>query len=423
MSMNLAEVLQGELIKALGCTEPIAISYAAAAARDLLPADDPERLNARVIAHCSSNVIKNAKSVYVPMTHGLRGIEAAALIGYIAGDANKKLEVLTSANPEDMAKTRELIAQGVCTVKALETPHKLDILIELLTPSHRAAARVTDQHTNLTYLALDDEVFLDNVSEEAADAGVGELGVSLDDVYDYAMNCPLEDVRPLLESQMSINTAIAAEGLDADYGVRMGRTWLEVHGDGIEARAIAKAAAGSDARMSGCELPVVINSGSGNQGLTASVPVIEYAQELGVSEEKLYRALCLSNLLAIMQKRKIGRLSAYCGAVNAAAGAAAAIAYLQDLPREKSFQAMEFVLGTMSGLICDGAKASCAAKIAMSLQSAIMGVKLAQNNIGYLAGDGIIKASPDKTVDGVAELAKEGMRQTDDVIVEIMLDD
>ncbi len=417
----LTKILKEELVPALGCTEPIAIAFAAAKARELL-----QEPFAKAEILCSNNVIKNAKSVYVPMTRGLKGIPAAALIGIYGGDASLGLEVLTKVNDEALARTRAGLKAGLVQLRQLETPHKLDIVAVLTGVNGRLVqVRVTGQHTHVAQIIVNGvEVYSDPAdSEDETGLGMTEGIFGLDEAFEFALSGDLDGILPLLEKQIENNHRIAEEGLKNAYGIGAGNTMLNFLGDNVAARAVAKAAAGSDARMGGCELPVVINSGSGNQGMTASLPIIEFAQAMGASQERLYRALTLSNLVAIYQKTKIGRLSAYCGAVNAAAGAAAGLTYLAGGSKAQCGYAMEYVLGTISGLVCDGAKASCASKVAISVQTAVIGSDLALQDRHYQAGDGLIKKTTQETIGGVIKLAKVGMKTTDEVIMQVMLHD
>lgn len=416
--MHLDMILREELVQALGCTEPIAIAFAAANLRKILKLQPSELTFFNIL--CSTNIIKNAKSVYVPMTNGLKGIQAAAAIGFVGGDPSLGLQVLSPVTAEDIEQTTIFLEKPIFNVNALETPFKLDIFLLAGNEEHSAEVRITQKHDHLTFMRKNQEILLDVFAECKLEDEV-EVSLSLDEIYTYAINADLSNVQDLFDRQIACNVAISDEGLRERYGVNIGQNWLRLYGREVASRAVARAAAGSDARMSGCDLPVVINSGSGNQGMTVSLPVWEYAQELNSSSEQLYRALALANLIAIYQKRNIGRLSAFCGVVNAASGAAAAIAYLRGGTKEQIFKSMEYVLGTMSGMVCDGAKASCASKIAMSVQSAVVGADLSLSSVGYLSGDGLIQESPTLTVDSIIRLAKEGMRTTDEIIIREML--
>lgn len=411
----MVEILKRELVPALGCTEPIAIAYAAASAKAVLGCM-PEEL----LVECSGNIIKNAKGVVVPMTKNLKGIEAAALVGMLGGDPNKKLEVLTTVKKEDLDRTKELLAKGFCKVKLLDTNEKLHIRMHMRADHDNVSVELRHTHTGLCKTVKNGEIIFEAeiLTEETDSFDYGILNIT--DILEFADIVPLEQVKDILKRQIEYNTGIAKEGLQHSYGANVGATLLEAYGDDVKIRAKAMPAAGSDARMNGCEMPVIINSGSGNQGMTVSLPVIEFAKALDSGEEKLLRALCISNLTAIYQKSEIGRLSAYCGAVSAAAGAGAGIMYLYGGSRAQIVQTITNTLANVSGIVCDGAKSSCAAKIATSVDSAILSVMMSLRGKGFLSGEGIVKDTIQKTVDGVVELAKEGMKETDEVILKIM---
>ncbi len=416
---RLTALLKSELVPALGCTEPIAIAFTAAKARELLGENV-----ASVVVQCSSNIIKNAKSVYVPRTNGLKGIAAAALIGIYGGDASLGLEVLSTVTDESIQEVNHILDSGICDVVQLESQNNLDIIVELEGISgHTSSARVTGEHTNLTQLIKNGQIIFSKDFSALADEDDSNSlhDISFHDLFEYAQTVDLKEVEAIITRQIDYNTRISAEGIEKDYGINAGSTALSLLGDTVDGRAVAMPAAGSDARMGGSELPVIINSGSGNQGLTASLPIVEYAKSLGTSKDTLYRALVLSNLVAIYQRSKIGRLSAYCGVVNAAAGASAGLTYLRNGEEQQIGYAVEYVLGTLSGMICDGAKASCASKIASSVQCALMGSKLSLRDHHFLSGDGIIKSSTGETIDNVAKLGREGMQETDKLILKIML--
>lgn len=415
---HIEKTLREELVPALGCTEPIALAYAGAKGKELL-GTMPDKIQ----IECSINIIKNVKSVYVPKTGGLKGIESAVLAGVVGGDASKKLEVLNSFTEEDAIRVKELLETNMVSVSKLDTPLKLDFIVKLKKDDREVLVRISNAHTHISKLIIDGETVHDSLAEDMKFADEDSRSLELTEIVDYALNGDISNVEDVIEQQIKLNKAISAEGLRNPYGMQIGSSWRELHDDTVENRAISLAAAGSDARMAGCDLPVVINSGSGNQGVTASMPVIAYAEEIGASDEKLKRALILSNLLALYQKENIGKLSAYCGVVNAASGSAAAICWLLGGNREQFLAAMEYVLGTLSGMICDGAKASCASKIAASIQTAILGAKLSLQNTKFSGGDGIIKSSPKATVDSVVRLARDGLKETDNVIVDIMLQD
>lgn len=421
------QILKEELIPAMGCTEPIAIAYAAARAREVL-GREPDRV--RIGA--SSNIIKNVKSVIVPNTGGMKGIEAAAAAGIVAGRAERKLEVLSQVSAGEKQAMRTFLASVPVAVEAVDEGIVFDIIVALHRGDDSAVVRLSHYHTNIVYIRKNDEVLLDNTGQEVlagcSDAeSSGEQGLTdrslltVADIFDFASTCDLADIRDVLDTQIAYNTAISQKGLSGDYGANIGSTMLKFYGDGVRNRAVAKAAAGSDARMGGCDLPVVINSGSGNQGITVSVPVIEYARELGTPQETLYRALALSNLIAIHEKTGIGRLSAYCGAVSAGCAAGCGIAFLQGADCKTISHTLVNALAIVSGIICDGAKPSCAAKIASSVEAGILGYHMYLNGQQFRSGDGIITKGVEATIRNVGRLGREGMRETDKEIVRIMM--
>ena len=424
------QILNEELIPAMGCTEPIAIAYAAAKAREVLG-----QLPGSVWLGVSNNIIKNVKSVIVPNTGGMKGIEAAAAAGIVAGQAGKALEVISEVTEAQKAEMRRFLADTPIRVEAVDNGQIFDIIVRLAAGEHTASVRIAQYHTNIVHVEKDGQVLLD-VPVEANAAACGHEGnaptedglagrdlLTIADILDFADTCDLADIRPVLDTQIQYNTQISEEGLLGDYGANIGSTMLKFYGGDVRNRAIAKAAAGSDARMSGCELPVVINSGSGNQGITVSVPVIEYAKALAVPKDRLYRALAVSNLIAIHEKSGIGRLSAYCGAVSAGCAAGCGIAYLQGADYEAIAHTLVNSLAIVSGIICDGAKPSCAAKIASSVEAGIMGYHMYLNGQQFRAGDGIVTKGVENTIRNVSQLGREGMRETDKEIVKIMLQD
>ena len=424
------QILNEELIPAMGCTEPIAIAYAAAKAREVLG-----QLPGSVWLGVSNNIIKNVKSVIVPNTGGMKGIEAAAAAGIVAGQAGKALEVISEVTDGQKAEMRRFLADTPIHVEAVDNGQIFDIIVRLAAGEHTASVRIAQYHTNIVHVEKDGQVLLD-VPVEANAAACGHEGnaptedglagrdlLTIADILDFADTCDLADIRPVLDTQIQYNTQISEEGLLGDYGANIGSTMLKFYGGDVRNRAIAKAAAGSDARMSGCELPVVINSGSGNQGITVSVPVIEYAKALAVPKERLYRALAVSNLIAIHEKSGIGRLSAYCGAVSAGCAAGCGIAYLQGADYEAIAHTLVNSLAIVSGIICDGAKPSCAAKIASSVEAGIMGYHMYLNGQQFRAGDGIVTKGVENTIRNVSQLGREGMRETDKEIVKIMMQD
>ena len=412
------QILKEELVPAMGCTEPIALAYCAAKAREVLGI-----LPERCVVEASGNIVKNVKSVIVPNTGGLKGIEAAAAAGVVAGDAGRVLEVIAGGTQEQKVQIKEYMEKTQIQVKALETDELLDMIVTLYGDGSYAKVRIANYHTNIVLIEKDGEKLYEMgvmATEEAQMADRSLLNVK--DIYDFAKTVELEDVRELIGRQIEYNSAISREGLEHDWGANIGSVLIKAYGDDIRVRARAVAAAGSDARMSGCEMPVIINSGSGNQGMTASLPVIEYAKELKVSEEELYRALVLSNLVTIHQKTGIGRLSAYCGAVSAGCGAGCGIACLLGGDYAAIAHTLVNALAIVSGIICDGAKPSCAGKIAAAVDAGILGYQMYVNGQQFRGGDGIISKGVENTIRNVGRLGKEGMRETDKEIIQIMTD-
>ncbi len=417
-------ILEEELVAAMGCTEPIAIALAAARARELLGTRP-----VRVEVAASGSIIKNAKSVVVPHTGGLKGIEAAAAAGIVAGRAERSLEVIADVSPTDIEEVAAYLERTPITVERADTGLDFDIVVRVFAdaqdaPARSALVRIVDFHTNIVREERDGAVLRDGApaSEGGAAEGRTDRGVlSMEGIWDFAMTAELDDVRDLLDRQIACNDAIAREGLAGDWGANIGSVMLGAYGDDVKSRACACAAAASDARMSGCELPVVINSGSGNQGITVSVPLIVYARHLGSSDEQLYRALVLSNLVAIHQKTGIGRLSAFCGAVCAGAAAGAGIAYLDGGGYCEACHAVVNALSIVAGMVCDGAKPSCAGKIAFSVNAGILGYVMYRDGQQFYGGDGIVKKGVENTIDSIARLGRDGMRVTNDEIIRIML--
>jgi len=412
------QILREELIPAMGCTEPIAMAYAAAKARAVL-GDIPEKIDIVI----SGNIIKNVKSVVVPNTGGLKGITAAIAAGVAVGNADKQLEVVADVKPEDIHKIGDLMESCQMTIMKSTSDKLLDIDLYLYKGSDSVRLRITDSHTNIVLIERNGEVLLKK--EDSAEGGseTDRSILNIADIVDFANTVNIDDVSAMLEKQIEYNLAISEEGLKGSYGASIGKTLIGTRGEDVRVRARAQAAAGSDARMSGCELPVVIVSGSGNQGMTASLPVIVYANDMGASHEKLLRALCVSNLVTIHQKTPIGRLSAFCGAISAGCGAAAGVAWLLDGSVEAVSATITNTLGMISGTVCDGAKPSCAAKIASAVEAGLLGFDLYENGKGLNGGDGILKNDVEKTIKSVGQLAREGMRQTDTEILDIMLDE
>lgn len=415
------KILEEELEPALGCTEPIAIAYCASMMRSTL-GEMPEHIDIRT----SGNIIKNVKAVTVPNSGGMKGIEVAAILGVLGGRADLVLEVLSCITKEQIDEAKMLMAAGFASVELATGVPSLYIEIAGRTACHECTCIVSGEHTNITYLEKDGKVMVDRKasctaasSEHKTDRSV----MSVSRIIDYAKNVPVEDIAPTIDRQIEYNTAIAREGLSRKYGVSVGRTLL-THYDAsdVRIRARAMAAAGSDARMSGCSLPVIINSGSGNQGLTVSLPVIEYAKEYHKSHEELVRALALSNLIAIHQKRYIGPLSAFCGAVNAATGAAAGICFLLGGSADEISQTITDVLANVGGIVCDGAKPSCAAKISSALEAAILSYEMTKEGNCFKDGEGLVGKDIEQTIESFGRVGREGMKETDVEILKIMLD-
>ena len=413
------DVLRSELVPALGCTEPGAIAYAAAKAVETL-GTFPEHID----IDCSGNIVKNVKGVIVPNSGGLRGIEAAAVLGAVAGkgNADSKLQVLDTATDEDRAKTKELLDADFCKCGLAEGESNLFIDVRVNAGADTAQVVVKDNHTNIILIKKNDEVIMQRgTEEEKADLDSKKEMLSVRSILEFADTVDLAEVKDVLDLQIKSNTAIAEEGITNDYGASVGKTLLENYGDDIKVRAKAMAAAGSDARMAGSSMPVVINSGSGNQGITVTVPVVEYAKELGVEEDKMYRALLVSNLLSIHIKKYIGKLSAFCGAVSAACGTGAAITYLHGGGFDEVSSTIINTIGNVSGIVCDGAKASCAAKIASALDAAILAHNMTEKHRQFQDGEGIVDEDIEKTIKNVGQVGREGMKETDLEILHLMI--
>lgn len=408
------EALAEELIPAMGCTEPIAIAYCAAVCREQLGAE-PEQIEIWV----SRNIIKNVKSVVVPNTDHMKGIEVACAAGIVAAHSERQLEVLAYITAEEKVALKELAESGKIKIHVSEEPDIFYIRVFLAANGQNAEVTIRTDHTNVTSIKKNGATILSKpiVPEEEEAKSLWRI----EDVLDAARHMPLDKVKHLLERQIEYNMAISKEGLDHDYGASIGKILLRRDPDSLRTRARASAAAGSDARMNGCELPVVITSGSGNQGITASVPVVIYAHALAASEEKLLRAVLLSDLITIYLKQGIGKLSAYCGAVSAGCGSGAGIAYLHDCTDEQIEHAVENALAINSGIICDGAKSSCAAKIAMAVEGGLLGFDMAMAEHNFEGGDGIVQETADETIAAVGKIASQGMVETDKEIIDVML--
>ena len=424
---NFIKILEEELLPAMGCTEPIAVAYCAAMARKTLGAA-PDR----VVVEASGNIIKNVKSVLVPNTGHLRGIPAAAAAGIVAGNADKQLEVIASVTKEEQESIRVFMEQVPIAVNIASSPLIFDIVVTVYAGESYAKVRIANYHTNIVLVEKDGEVLQSSEVKDDSESDMTDRScLSVEKIYDFANTVDVEDVKKLLDVQIAYNMDISEEGLKNDYGANIGSVLLKANKEVMDScnesalrlKARAMAAAGSDARMNGCELPVIINSGSGNQGITASVPVIVYARAMGVGEEKLYRALVLSNLLGIHQKTPIGRLSAYCGAINAGAAAGCGIAYLKGADLDGIIHTLVNALAIASGVVCDGAKASCAGKIALAVDNGILGYEMYQEGQQFVGGDGIVKKGVENMIASVGRLGRDGMAETDKEILRIMVSD
>lgn len=412
------QILKEELLPAMGCTEPIALAYGAAVARELLG-----ELPDRVRIEASGSIIKNVKSVIVPNTGHLKGIPAAAAAGIVAGDASKKLEVISQVTGEQAKAIKAFLDEADIQVDHIDNGLVFDIIITLWKGEEQSKVRIANFHTNIVRKEKNGRVILDEKVEGESENGLTDRSLlTMEGIWEFAQCLDTEDVKELFDRQAAYNMAIAEEGMKGNYGANIGKVLVDTYGDDVRTRAKAMAAAGSDARMNGCELPVVINSGSGNQGITASVPVLVYAKALGSSQDKTYRALAISNLTAIHQKTGIGRLSAYCGAVNAGAGAGAGIAYLCGGGYKEITHTVVNALAILSGMVCDGAKASCAAKIAAAVDAGLLGYNMYIRGQQFYGGDGIVTKGVEATIANVGRLGKEGMRETNEEIIRIMVE-
>ena len=411
-------ILESHLRPAMGCTEPIAIAYAAALARRALGC-----LPERTVCQTSGNIIKNAQAVTVPNTDGKKGIEAACAAGLIAGNPDRELQVIADVSDAQKAEITAYLSHDCICVQLKPDARLFDILIEVEGGGHRATTRIADRHTSVVEITHDGQPLLESeLSDEYLSENPDEALLDIGGAYDFAKTCRLEDVQELLGKQIDCNMAIAEEGLTGKWGAAVGRVLLDSCGaDDVRVRARAYAAAGSDARMSGCEMPVIINSGSGNQGITVSVPVIQYALAQNATREELLRALVMSNLTAIRQKSLIGCLSAYCGAISAGCAAGVGIAFLQGGDLHLINHTLVNSLAILSGTICDGAKPSCAAKIASAVDAALVGYEMAKANREFRGGEGIVKKGVENTIASVGRLGRDGMRETDREILNIMI--
>ena len=410
-------ILREELVPAMGCTEPIALAYAAATARKVLG-----ELPDRVVIGASGSIIKNVKSVIVPNTDHLKGIPAAAVAGIIAGKPEKELEVIAEVTAEEIARMKEYLENVEIKIEHIDNGLTFEIIVTLYKGKEYAKVRIANYHTNIVLIEKNGEVLKEVPVDDESEEGLTDRSLlNMKDIFDFAETVEIEDVKGILDRQIEYNMAIAKEGIRGNYGANIGSVLLDIGQDNLMVKAKAMAAAGSDARMNGCELPVIINSGSGNQGITASVPVIVYAEGTQSGKEKMYRALVLSNLTAIHQKTPIGRLSAYCGAVSAGAGAGAGIADLCGGGYEEIIHTVVNALAIVSGIVCDGAKASCAAKIASAVEAGIFGYQMYVHGQEFVGGDGIVTNGVEATLQNVGRLGKQGMKETNEEIIRIMI--
>ena len=411
-------ILEEELVPAMGCTEPIALAYCAAKARETL-GEMPDKVG----IGASGSIIKNVKSVIVPNTDHMKGIPAAAVAGIVAGDASKELEVIASVTAEQIADMRSFLDSTPITVEHVDNGLTFEIAVTVFKGESYAKVRIVNYHTNIVLIEKNGEVLYEVAVEGEGESGLTDRScLNLADILDFAETVDVADIKSVLGRQIRYNTAIAEEGLRGDYGSNIGSVLLQTYGDSsVMVRAKAMAAAGSDARMNGCEMPVIINSGSGNQGMTTSLPVIEYAKELNCGEEKLYRALAVANLVTIHQKTSIGRLSAFCGAVSAGAGAGAGIAYLMGTDLDGISHTVANAIATTGGIVCDGAKASCASKIATAVEAGILGYNMHVRNQNFQPDDGLVGETPEETIANIGRLGKQGMKGTNEEIIKIMV--
>lgn len=401
---------------AKGCTEPIALAYCAAKARSVLG-----QIPDKVLVEVSGNIIKNCKSVVVPNTGGLKGIETAVAIGIIAGNEDLELEVLKDISEKQITDFKNYLKENKIDIKKSNSNNLLDIKIEAYKGKDKAVVRICNKHTNIVYIQKNDKIILNKNEEEKGETNSLRYDLlTIEDIYDFAKSVDIKDIEEIIKRQIDLNTVISKDGLENSYGANIGSTLLKLYGDDIRNIARAKAAAGSDARMNGSEYPVVVNSGSGNQGLTVSIPVIEYAKKFDIDDETLYRALVVSNLCAIHQKSKIGYLSAFCGAVSAGAAAGAGIAFLKGGDYKDISHTIVNALAITSGIICDGAKSSCAAKIAFSVEAGILGYEMYKMGEQFYGGDGVISKGVEHTIENIGHLGKVGMKETDKEILSIM---
>lgn len=412
---NYLTILREELLPAMGCTEPIAVALAAAKARAVL-GKKPDHM----VVRCSGNIIKNVKGVVVPNSGGQRGIAPAAVLGILAGNPDKGLEVIAEADELAVAHTRQLCAKGFCQCELADGEENLFIHVEVFAKAESAVVEIRTNHDHVSYIEKNGEILCDRKSPTEVRKG-DKSKLNMDDILTFADEVRMQDVDALISRQIAYNTKISTAGLQQVWGAGVGYTLLRTDAGNVRTKARAAAAAGSDARMNGCSLPVIINSGSGNQGITCTMPVVVYAQEIGASEEKLKRALILTNLIALHQKYFIGSLSAYCGAVSAGAASGCGIAYLYNEDSQVIQNTLINAIDTVGGIVCDGAKASCASKISAAVDAGIVGYEMAKNGFVFPYGEGLVEKDCEQTIENFGRVGRVGMKSTDVEILNIML--
>ena len=417
---NYIAILREELVPAMGCTEPIAIAYASAKARETL-GEKATHLH----VSCSGNIIKNVKGVIVPNSGGQKGIEAAAILGAVGGDSSRELEVISGADDDARALTRKLVGENFCDVSLAEDVPNLFIEVTAESQNHKSTVRIENFHTNITLVKLDEKIISEHSPEKVrvnSQSTADKSMMTLRGIVEFADGVNVADVEEILARQVEYNVRISQEGLDNKWGACIGKTMIETWGDDVRTCACARAAAGSDARMSGCPLPVIINSGSGNQGITVTLPIVEYAERWRISRAKMFRALAVSNLVSIYIKHFIGSLSAFCGAVSAASGAGAGITYMAGGDYASIGRTITNTLANVGGIVCDGAKPSCAAKIASSVHAAILAHHMSMNYDEFRGGEGFVEDDVERTIKNMGYIGKIGMKETDREILNVMID-
>lgn len=410
-------ILKEELVPAMGCTEPICLAYAAAKAREVLGT-----MPNRVKIEASGNIIKNVKSVIVPNTGGMKGLKASVAAGIVAGNANQALEVIANVTEKQIDDIKRFLGEVLITIEPLNLVATLDIAVTLYNDEHSSKVRIAGFHTNIVRIEKDEQVLFDSAySGNPSTILTDRSCLCMEKIYDFAKTADLDDLEPIIGRQIECNHAIAMEGLKNNWGANIGSNLLKMSGD-IHQKARAWAAAGSDARMSGCSMPVIINSGSGNQGMTTCLPVLAYAEHFGIDKETTMRAVAFANLATIHEKTGIGRLSAYCGAVSAGCAAGCGVAFLMGAKLNTINHTLENALGMAAGIVCDGAKPSCAGKIALAVEAGLLGYEMAKSDDYLLDGDGIIGNDVEATIEHIGRLGRNGMKETDVEILKIMVE-